>query len=87
MEEDHGEKEELGEAGHFRAGAFNPGPDLGRTFGNAEKNTRNAVQRRYIQARRAVQFGRWRIRNDTLPARPVDLKRHSGERLSRRLGA
>ena len=37
MEEDHGEKAEFGETGHFRAGVVDGGPVLGRTFGNADE--------------------------------------------------
>ncbi len=80
MEEDHGEKEGFGETGHFRAGVVNPGPVLGRAFGNAKRCESSAAQRRLLQAQLALQFGHRRVRDIILSARPVVvLKQHAAE--------
>lgn len=76
MEENYGEKAEFGETGHFRAGVINPRPDLGRTFGNADKFDE---RERGIQTRDALPCRQRHIRDVAVHDRTVDLNSQPGD--------
>jgi hypothetical protein len=76
MEEDHGEKAEFGETGHFRAGVINRRSGLGRTFGNANICIEPGWD---IQTSNTLQCHQRHIRDAPLHDRPIDLIWHTEE--------